>query len=61
MLRLLRLHPNVLESLVALDDPLPSRIICEKTLRPLVNLPAHEQEVGIRMLERLPLLGKSSE
>ena len=61
VLRLLRLNSRVLESLVALGDPLPGRAICERVLRPLVNLPVDEQEVRIRMLERPFVLGESSE
>ena len=61
VLRLLQLHPGVLESFVALGDPLPNRTICERILRPLVNLPVDEQEVRITMLEGGNAYRKTSE
>jgi hypothetical protein len=43
VLRLLRLAPEVLKAIAALGDPLPSPIVTERRLRPLVNLPQEEQ------------------
>lgn len=50
MLRLLRLCPEVQECIVALGDPLPSRIITERALRPMVALPAQGQKQGVEVL-----------
>ncbi len=49
VLRLLNLAPEVLKAIAALGDPLPSPIVTERRLRPIVNLPADEQRrrVGI--------------
>ncbi|MGQ9628669.1 MAG: hypothetical protein ACUVV0_17415 [Anaerolineae bacterium] len=44
MLRLLNLAPEVLKAIAALGDPLPSPIVTERRLRPIVNLPAEEQK-----------------
>ena len=44
MLRLLNLAPEVLKVIAALGDPLPSPIVTERRLRPIVNLPAEEQK-----------------
>ncbi|GAB4326156.1 MAG: hypothetical protein Kow0059_22530 [Candidatus Sumerlaeia bacterium] len=43
VLRLLRLAPEVLKRIAALGDPLPSPIVTERRLWPIVNLPAVEQ------------------
>jgi len=44
-LRLLRLAPDVLKAaLAALGDPLPSRILTERMLRPIVNLSPRAQK-----------------
>ncbi|MGQ9837695.1 MAG: hypothetical protein ACUVRV_06935 [Cyanobacteriota bacterium] len=43
VLRLLNLTPEVLKAIAALGDPLPSPIITERRLRPIINLPAEEQ------------------
>ena len=43
-LRLLRLAPDVLKTLAALGDPLPSRILTERMLRPIVNLSPQAQK-----------------
>jgi len=43
VLRVLKLAPEVLEALAALGDPLASPIVTERSLRPIVNLPAGEQ------------------
>ena len=47
ILRLLRLAPEVLETIVHLGDPLTSSIVTERKLRPLVNLPRAEQRKRI--------------
>ena len=44
ILRLLRLAPEVSKAIVALGDPLPSPIVTERKLRPIVNLSSGEQE-----------------
>lgn len=44
ILRLLKLTPEALEMIVALGDPLPSPIVTERSLRPIVDLPSQEQE-----------------
>jgi len=52
MLRLLRLAPEVLETIAGLGDPLPSPIITERRLRPVVSLPPEAQKCWIdNMLE----------
>ena len=61
VLRLLRLNPDVLRSLAALGDPLPSPIITERQLRPLVDRPANEQRLWMQQLGPLPLAQISSE
>ena len=61
MLRLLRSDPEVLESLVALGDPLPSPVITERQLRSLVDLPANKQKRMLRHLERPLFKEKTSE
>jgi hypothetical protein len=43
VLQLLNLTPDVLNTIAALGDPLPSRIIAERTLRSMVHRPAAEQ------------------
>lgn len=44
VLRLLDLAPEVVAFVAALGDPLPRPVISERTLRPLLNLPAKEQQ-----------------
>lgn len=61
ILRLLRLDPDVLESLSGLGDPLPSPVITERLLRPLVDLPANEQKQWSMRWMRLLTLEKTSE
>ena len=61
VLRLLRLNSRVLESLIALGDPLPGRAVCERILRALVILPAEAQEAKTRMLVGGTTFRKSSE
>ena len=48
VLGLLRLCPAALETLDALGDPLYSRKITERKLRPIVNLPEEKQELRLR-------------
>jgi len=43
VLRLLKLCPEVLDLVASLGDPLPSPVITERSLRPLVDLPPEEQ------------------
>jgi hypothetical protein len=43
VLRLLRLTPEVLKAIAALGNPLPSPIVTERRLQPVVNLPQEEQ------------------
>jgi transcriptional regulator with XRE-family HTH domain len=43
VLRIFNLAPEVLKAIAALGDPLPSPIVTERRLRPIVNLPAEEQ------------------
>jgi hypothetical protein len=50
ILRLLKLSPEALEEVVALGDPLPSPIVTERSLRPLVDLPIEEQKRWIGAL-----------
>jgi len=47
ILRLLTLAPEVLDTIASLGDPLPSPIITERMLRPIVSLPAEEQKCWI--------------
>jgi hypothetical protein len=47
MLQLLKLPPDALNALAALGDPLPSRIISERTLRSIVHRPEDEQRQAI--------------
>ena len=43
VLRLLTLSPRVRDAVLALGDPLPGRLVTERALRRLVDLPAPEQ------------------
>ena len=43
VLSLLELAPAVVNSVVALGDPLPGPIVSERMLRPLLKVPAEEQ------------------
>ena len=51
VLGLLRLCPDAREALVVIGDPLYSRKVTERKLRPLVNLP--EEKQGLRLREML--------
>lgn len=41
---LLDLAPEVVHAIAALGDPLPRPLVTERTLRPLLTLPAGEQK-----------------
>jgi hypothetical protein len=43
VLGLLDLGPKVLDSIVALGDPLSTPVVTERSLRPLLKLPAERQ------------------
>lgn len=43
VLGLLDLAPPVLEAVVGLGDPLPAPVVTERSLRPLLKVPAEEQ------------------
>ncbi len=43
VLRLLRLNPDLLQTVASLGDPLRLPIVTERRLRPIVNLPPREQ------------------
>ena len=47
MLGLLRLFPDAQEALEALGDPLYSRKVAERKLRPIVNLPEEQQKLRL--------------
>ncbi len=57
VLRLLKLAPEVLEALADLGDPLPTPIVTERKLRPIVNLPVEEQRREVNVI----LLGSHSQ
>ena len=50
VLRLLRLDPEVIDTLLALGDPLPGRTVNEHALRALVDLPAREQRRQLELM-----------
>ena len=50
VLRLLNLAPEVLKAITILGDPLPSPIVTERRLRPIVNLPPEEQRRRIEAI-----------
>jgi len=50
VLRLLSLDPEVLATIARLGDPLPSRIVTERRLRPIVGLPPKEQRQHLATL-----------
>jgi len=62
ILRLLRLAPEVSKAIVALGDPLPSPIVTERRLRPMVNLSAAKQkrwlQAVLRKSEGTPIDGE---
>lgn len=51
-LRLLKLAPEVLKAIAALGDPLPSPIVTERRLQPIVNLPAKEESRRVEPILR---------
>jgi hypothetical protein len=52
VLGLLALAPAVVAAVAALGDPLPGPAVSERALRPLLGLPADEQERALRELPR---------
>jgi hypothetical protein len=50
VLGLLSLAPAVVAAVAALGDPLPGPTVSERALRPLLGLPAGEQERALREL-----------
>jgi len=52
ILRLLKLCPEVLNAMATLGDPLPSPIVTERSLRPLVELSQEEQSQWLTILMR---------
>jgi hypothetical protein len=53
VLRVLRLSPKVVKTVAALGDPLPSPVVTERRLRPIVQLPRNRQWQEVRnMLSR---------
>ena len=50
VLGLLRLGPRAFREIEALGDPLPSRIVTERKLRPITILPGRAQESRIRKM-----------
>jgi hypothetical protein len=47
-LDLLGLAPEVLDAVIGLGDPLPTPVVTERSLRPLLKLPAEEQSRVLR-------------
>jgi len=52
ILRLLKLCPEALGVVATLGDPLPSPIVTERCLRPIVELPVEEQRRWINGILR---------
>jgi hypothetical protein len=50
ILRLLRLDPEVVKMVAGLGDPLTSRTVTERVLRPIVSLPPEEQIRTVRCI-----------
>ena len=48
--QVLRLDPEVVDALLALGDPVPSRTVSEHALRALVDLPAREQRRQLELM-----------
>ncbi len=53
MLNLLKLNPLIIQELEKLGDPLKSRIITERMLRPYINKSSKEQKVLLNILKTL--------
>jgi len=51
MLNLLKLNPLIIQELERLGDPLKSRIITERMLRPYINKSSKEQKVLFNILK----------
>jgi hypothetical protein len=62
ILCLLNLNPRVLEMIVSLGDPMPSRIVTERLLRPLIDK-THKEQTRIveKLAKRSHLRPKSDE
>jgi hypothetical protein len=56
VLRLLNLAPEVLHTITALGDPLPSPVITERTLRSMVHRSADEQQ---KVINRILVKGRN--
>jgi hypothetical protein len=52
ILRLLRLAPDVLQQLAALRGPLPTPVITERILRPIVNLAPDDQRAWLAIFRQ---------
>ena len=52
ILRLLRLAPDVLQQLAALHDPLPTPVITERILRPIVDLSPDDQRAWMAIFRQ---------
>jgi hypothetical protein len=52
ILRLLRLAPDVLQQLAALHDPLPTPVITERLLRPIVDLSPDDQRAWMAIFRQ---------
>jgi hypothetical protein len=52
ILRLLRLCPEVLDTVIACGDPLSSPLVTERSLRPVVGIPIEEQKEWIQAISR---------
>ncbi len=52
VLRLLRLAPDVFQQMAELGDPLPTPIITERILRPIVDLSPDDQREWMAMFTR---------
>ena len=52
ILRLLRLAPDVLQQLAALRDPLPTPVITERLLRPIVDLSPDDQRAWLAIFRQ---------
>jgi hypothetical protein len=53
MLRLLKLLPDIQQSVIRMGDPLTSPIMTERNLRPLAKLPRAERKSLIRRFVRI--------
>ena len=58
MLQLLTLSPPVIDAIAHLGDPMPERIVSERSLRPLVRADRLEQERWINDILKAGLPGR---